>query len=92
MDLSLVLLGSNFTDLLWFKEGWFHILQLRGKWCLLILGGFPKIVLIINYFIVHIDYSFYEKLLWDNHTMYIYFTFNLGRPTQIKNYVYLFVR
>ena len=56
MDLFLVLLGSNSTDLLWFKEGWFHILQLRGKWCLLILGGFPKIVLIINYFIVHIDY------------------------------------
>ena len=25
MDLSLVLLGSNSIDLLWFKGGWFHI-------------------------------------------------------------------
>ena len=39
----LVLLGSNSTELLLFKGGWFPLfLQLRGKWYLLILGVFPK--------------------------------------------------
>ena len=53
MDLFLVLLGSNSIDLLWFKGGWFLLfLQIRGKWCLLILGGFPKIVLIIKLFYI----------------------------------------
>ena len=43
MDLSLVLLASNSTELLWFKGEWFLLfLQLRGKWCLLILRVFPK--------------------------------------------------
>ena len=41
----LVLLGSNSTELLWFKGGWFPLfLQLRGKWCLLVLGVFPNSV------------------------------------------------
>ena len=32
MDLFLVLLGPNSTDLLWLKGGWFLLfLQLRGK-------------------------------------------------------------
>ena len=53
MDLFLVLLGPNSIDLLWFKCGWFLLfLQIRGKWCLLILGGFPKIVLIIKLFYI----------------------------------------
>ena len=48
----LVLLGSNPTELLWFKGGWFHIfLQIRGKWCLLILGVFPNQCWLLNYFI-----------------------------------------
>ena len=52
MDLFLVLLGPNSTDLLWLKGVWFLLfLQLRGKWCLLILGGFPKTALIIKLFI-----------------------------------------
>ena len=52
MDLSLVLLGSNSTELLWFKGGWFPLfLQLRDKWCLLILGVFPKHCWLLNYFI-----------------------------------------
>ena len=58
MDLFLVLLGSNSIDLLWFKGGWFLLfLQIRGKWCLLILGGFPKIVLIIKLFS-------YQEICW----------------------------
>ena len=45
MDLSLVLLASNSTELLWFKGEWFLLfLQLRGKWCLLILEGFSQTV------------------------------------------------
>ena len=58
MNLFLVLLGSNSTELLWFKGSWFLLfLQLRGKWCLLILGGFPKIVLIIKLFS-------YQEICW----------------------------
>ena len=58
MNLFLVLLGSNSTELLWFKGGWFPLfLQLRGKWCLLILGVFPKTVLIIELFYI-------KKICW----------------------------
>ena len=39
MNLFLVLLGSNSTELLWFK------------WCLLILGVFPKQCWLLNYYI-----------------------------------------
>ena len=53
MNLFLVLLGSNSTELLWFKGGWFlSFLQLKGKWCLLILGGFSQRVLIIKLFYI----------------------------------------
>ena len=42
-------LGSNSIELLWFKGGWFLLfLQLRGKWCLLIFGGFSQRVLVIK--------------------------------------------
>ena len=54
--------GSNSTKLLWFKGGWFPLfLQLRGKWCLLILGVFPKVVLIIKLFS-------YQEICW--HSIY----------------------
>ena len=48
MKLFLVLLGSNSTDLLWLKGWLISFLQLKGKWCLLILGGFPKTFLIMK--------------------------------------------
>ena len=58
MNLFLVLLGSNSTELLWLKGDRFPLfLQLRGKWCLLILGVFPKIVLIVKLFYI-------KKICW----------------------------
>ena len=65
MNLFLVLLGSNSTELLWFKRGWFLLfLQPRGKWCLLILGVFPKQCWLLNYFISrkYVDYSIYKLI------------------------------
>ena len=67
MNLFLVLLGSNSTELLWFKEGWFPLfLQLRGKWCLLILGVFPKTMLIIKLFYIKeiCWYSIYKLIFY----------------------------
>ena len=63
----LVLLGSNSTELLWFEGGSFPLfLQLRGKWCLLILGGFPKTVFIIKLFYIKETcwYFIYELIFY----------------------------
>ena len=60
MNLFLVLLGSNSTELLWFKGGWFPLfLQLRGKKCLLILGDFPKCWLLHYYIYIRNILLFY---------------------------------
>ena len=77
MDLSLVLLGSNFTKLLWFKGGWFLLfLQLRGKWCLLIFGVFPKQCWLLNYFISkkHVDSLYMNRYFinaWCAHCLFV---------------------
>ena len=52
IDQSLVLLGSNFIDLLWFKGGWFHIFAAKRKVVFTNFGGFPKTVLIIKLFYI----------------------------------------
>ena len=86
MNLFLVFLGSNSTELLWFKGGWFLLfiylfLQLRGKWCLLILGGFPKTVLIIKLFYIKeiCWYSIYKLIFHEclMYTLTIHFMKNL---------------
>ena len=67
MDLFLVLLGPNSTDLLWLKGSWFLLfLLLRDKWCLLILGFFPKTVLIIKLFYIKeiYRYSIYKLIFY----------------------------
>ena len=77
MNLFLVLLGSNSTELLWFKGGWFPLfLQLRGKWCLPILGVFPKLCWLLKYFISkkHVDIlymNWYFINVWCAHWLFV---------------------
>ena len=67
-------LGSNSIELLWFKGGWFPLfLKLRGKWCLLIFGGFPK----LNYLYQRNMLIFYKCLMC---TLTIRFIKNLWEP------------
>ena len=57
LNLFLVLLGSNFTDLVWLKGSWFHIFT-NKRWVVFTnFGGFSKIVLIIKPFS-------YQEICW----------------------------
>ena len=57
LNLFLVLLGSNSTDLVWLKGSWFHIFT-NKRWVVFTnFGGFSKIVLIIKPFS-------YQEICW----------------------------
>ena len=94
MNLFLVLLGSDSTELLWFKGGWFPLfLQLRGKWCLLILGVFPNsvgyytIIYIRNILIFYTyKWIFYNFLMC---TLIIRFMKNLWDNLNLFKFVYV---
>ena len=73
MFLGFEILGDGPSDMI----GWFPLfLQLRGKWCLLILGVFPKQCWLLNYFIskkyidiLHINWYFIK--VWCAHWLFV---------------------
>ena len=73
MFLGFEILGDGPSDMI----GWFPLfLQLRGKWCLLILGVFPKQCWLLNYFIskkyVDILYiNWYFINVWCAHWLFV---------------------
>ena len=59
MNLFLVLLGSNSTNLVWLKGGWFHIFANKRKVMFTNFGGFPKTMLIIKLFCIKEIFWYY---------------------------------